>query len=520
MDSKRIQMFNDFMDNVSNFDLISYKQLINQKKELEKEVSDLKEINDVFNSKSNDLFKVNNELERMFNNMKMSFLSNDNEIRVELNNRISENRDIKKRLEDKYLAVLSKNLRANADKKYDQIDEKIINKIANNISMVDDEYKELLKLNERYENLCLFIDEVSYEDYIDYVDKFDSRFFVDNSNDMSVEEIVETIDNNKTDDTDDAVQDIFDVVLGVNESETVSDKENFDNDKSIVEENDSVNSEIDLLSNENKGSSNGADDIDVTDESGELFEDLDEDEEYLYEPDRSRWEIFKDFVHRHKTKIIVGILGIAIAFGAFKVADNHLNNKHIKSELIPGNDIDNEMKFGYNTKEGLIDLTVEDEDYTLSVDGDSFVNSNDYNADNLGKQSSDRLVSEYEIKVDGVENYGRIGDKVYIAENTAIYSNINDVYNNSNSLPAYFGAGMRTIIGTSVEYGGEIYTVYITDNNSNDIINYYINNGGTIVGYLTTVKDASEIKSMDDVVKSAEGFYSADSINFGRGYSK
>lgn len=578
-DSKEF-MINRFVEEISNDELIEFKKLIEERDNLKSQIDSVdekrKEIyekrekqlaiyennyNPEFvmefarldatnlsiehknlNNKYYELMKeyngLNSKIKEMYSNMVNVFIGPGSDIRVRLMN--SYKKMTKKEAElNKRLAELKQTIsyKINLDpdagvsinnfpdmSSFPEVREEI-DKISGELTSIKVDLLKLRDLGESYGSLCLFVEKLPVSDFIDYIRDYEVVI-------------------NKVQDSSEDVKDTINEILGAPNKISTDEKTKVSSNVVDYALFDEDGNEIDNLNNEEYKEEDVSETI-VSD-NPEVVE-VDEPEEIIEEelplPDRTRWQSFKSFVKRNKVRIISGVLAVAAAAGILGAAHHKLKGtpstelSSMPSKNNLGIDIDkmrNTLSNDNQTDADYVDLTVGDNDYTLTIDeNDSFVNSEDYDASIGVVENPTKLVHEEEQAIavnnvpaesfsDSVNNgdFIELGSKVNIETGVPIYSNIYDVYYNRNAKPAYFGAGERTVIGASVEYGGKIYTIYASDKAANDTIQSYLSNGGTIVGYLTTVKDASNIKSINDVGSLAEGFYSADSVSLGKGLSR
>ena len=576
-DSKEF-MINRFVEEISNDELIEFKKLIEERDNLKSQIDSVdekrKEIyekrekqlaiyennyNPEFvmefarldatnlsiehknlNNKYYELMKeyngLNSKIKEMYSKMVNVFIGPGSDIRVRLMN--SYKKMTKKEIElNKRLAELKQtisykiNLDPDAEvsiknfpdmSSFPEVREEI-DKISGELASIKVDLLKLRDLGESYGSLCLFVEKLSVSDFIDYIRDY---------------EVV--ID--KVQDSSEDVKDTINEILGKPEKSSSDEKIEIPSNVVDYALFDDEGKENDNLDNEKYEKEDASETI-VSD-NPEVVE-VDEPEEIIEEelplPDRTRWQSFKSFVKRNKVRIISGVLAVAAAAGILGTVHHKLKGTTELSSMPSKNnlgiDIDKMRNMLSNDNQAdadYVDLTVGDNDYTSTIDeNDPFVNSEDYDEGMEGIENPTKLAQEEEQAIaannvpvgsfsDSVNNgdFIELGSKVNIETGVPIYSNIYDVYYNRNAKPAYFGAGERTVIGASVEYGGKIYTIYASDKNANDTIQSYLSNGGTIVGYLTTVKDASNIKSINDVGSLAEGFYSADSVSLGKGLSR
>ena len=428
-------------------------------------------------------------------------------------------------------------------------------KIADN----DEEYKHLTEMNEQQLEFLNNLNNMSLNDFIKFVNlnMINNVIYLDDGDNLEETVVEEKTVNNAAPVNENSsnltpinfnADNNFSAVntdLVTNGATSGVD----DNSESTVEEQ-SVNEEDnnDTLNDSETSDTNG-DDVDEEEEN------LDEEEEnevndYGEEmtPDPESFEResgFKAFISRNKKRIIAGALAVAVAVGGiltYKGLASHFKNKADQDNVSASLDEENKNEVVTDSSSDVEEqkMTVDGQDYTLgfnvnnplhdeprrvvtpSLEDTNKVNSNNTNSTSDTTSAVTDNVTETTGNEESVVNDITIGSKVNVEEGNSIYSNIYDAYYNQNAKVPYFGAGERTVIGVSlVDKDGNIKTVYASDENYNDLIDYYKNSGYDIVGYLTSNKNI-DVNNMDltSVCQNAEGFYSADSFAQGRGISR
>lgn len=430
-------------------------------------------------------------------------------------------------------------------------------KIADN----DEEYKHLTDMNVQQLEFLNNLNNMSLNDFIKFVNlnMINNVIYLDDEGNLDetvvqeqpVDNIASVESNNKNSNLTpinfniDNNSDVVNNDLVNSESLNGATSAVDDNPESTSEEQ-PVSDEDDSVTSDESDNSDTSDDDNIDEEEENLDEENevnDYGEEMTPDPESFERESgFKAFISRNKKRIIAGALAVAVTVGGiltYKGFASHFKNKANQDNVSDLLDEENKNEVVTDSSSDIEEqkITVDGQDYTLgfnvnnrlhdeprrvvtpSLEDTNRVNSNNTNSTS---DTTSNDITKTTSNEKSVVNDITIGSKVNVEDGNSIYSNIYDAYYNQNAKVPYFGAGERTVIGVSlVDKDGNIKTVYASDENYNDLIDYYKNSGYDIAGYLTSNRNV-DVNNMDltSICQNAEGFYSADSFAQGRSMNR
>lgn len=427
-------------------------------------------------------------------------------------------------------------------------------KIAEN----DEEYKHLTEMNGQQLGFLNNLNNMSLDDFINFVNlnMINNVIYLDDGDNLD-ETVVEEETVNNVAPTNDNSSNLTPINFNIDTNTVNNDLVNSESLNSVTSEvDDNLESSAEEQPISDEDSSTTSDDSETSDTSDD--DNVDEEEENLDEeetevndygeemtPDPESFEResgFKAFISRNKKRIIAGALAVAVTVGGiltYKGFVSHFKDKAAQDSVSDSLDEENKNEVVTDSSSDIEEqkMTVDGQDYTLgfninnrlhdeprrvvtpSLEDTNRVSSNNTNSTS---DTTSNDVTETTSNEESVVNDITIGSKVNVEDGNSIYYNIYDAYYNQNAKVPYFGAGERTVIGVSlVDKDGNIKTIYASDENYNDLINYYKNSGYDVAGYLTSNRNV-DVNNMDltSICQNAEGFYSADSFAQGRSINR